>query len=199
MQAAIATAAPSELWRIARWFICALHDLFGGPDHIAQHHTLSRKAYTLLLSWLRVGEAMMRRLIAIEAAAFPARAAGKPRGPRPRTRRLVEFYPDKPDDWRVSFRCFAGDTHASQSSRQHARVSPQRFHDAWPLAERYEALIRAFNDPLAYARRLAARLHAAPQKLKSLLAAPPEYAHRVDQAEAFTQAVKSAWPHTDSS
>lgn len=197
MQTAIATTAPPELWRIARWFICTLHDIFGGPDLIAQHHTLSRKAYTLLLSWLRVGEAMMRRLIAIEAAAFPARANTKPRTPRQRTRRLVAFHPDKPDDWRVSFRCFLD---RRNPRRRNAKTgATQRFHDAWPLAERYEALIRAFNDPLRYARRLAARLHAAPQNLKALLAAPPEYAHRVDQAEAFTHAAERAWSHPDSS
>ena len=30
---------------------------------------------------------------------------------------------------------------------------------AWALAERYEALLRVFNDPAAYAARLARRLH----------------------------------------
>ncbi len=141
---------------------------------------------------------MMRRLIAIEAAAFPARAAAKSRGPRPRTRRLVEFHPDKPDDWRVSFRCFS-DRRRPRRQTTHRTNPARHFHDAWPLAERYEALIRAFDDPLRYARRLAARLHAAPQKLKALLTAPPEYSHRVDRAEAFTRSAERAWPHADSS
>ena len=29
---------------------------------------------------------------------------------------------------------------------------------AWPLAERFEALLRVYNDPMPYARRLARRL-----------------------------------------
>ncbi len=35
--------------------------------------------------------------------------------------------------------------------------------DAWPLAHRSEALLRVFNDPIPYARRLARRLAARPK------------------------------------
>ena len=70
---------------------------------------------------------------------------------------------------------------------------------AWPLAERYEALIRVFNAPFAFARRLARRLHAQPQILKVVLRTTDDYIHRVDDAEALTEAAQHAWPPPDSS
>lgn len=51
--------------------------------------------------------------------------------------------------------------------------APLRFRSAWPLAERYEALLRVFNDPAPYARRLARRLHATPHRARELMQAPP--------------------------
>lgn len=196
MQPAPNTKAPPELWHSARAFFCALHMLFGGPESVADRHTLAHKAYMQLLSWLRVGEAMMRRLIAIEAAAFPARAVAKPRTPHKHTRKPVSFFADKPEEWRVAFRCFLNRQQDASGQRKYAA---RRFHSAWPLAERYEALIRAFNDPLRYARRLAARLHAAPHKFPTLFAKPLEYVHRVDNAEAFTATAIERWRPPDSS
>jgi len=43
-----------------------------------------------------------------------------------------------------------------------------------PVPPQGEALIRVFNDPTAYARRLSARLHATPHRLREILRAPPE-------------------------
>ena len=191
------TTAPPALWRIARAFICVLHDLFGGPSDIARAHSLPHIAYKLLLSWIQVGEAMMRRLIAIEAAAYPKPNMRPLLHPsRKRARRMMEFWPETPDDWRVSFRCFTD----TRSTRARApRKPPQRFpgapifHSAWPLAERYEALIRVFNNPLAAARRLAARLHARPHTLAAVLACSAAYKQRVDHAEDFTLGAERAW------
>jgi len=203
MQPAPQTTAPPALWRIARALICVLHDLFGAPSDIARAHSLTHAAYKLLLSWIQVGEAMMRRLIAIEAAAFP-KPNTRPllRAPRKRARRMMEFWPETPDDWRVSFRCLAA---AHRVSARAPRKPPQRvpgspiFHSAWPLAERYEALIRVFNNPLPAARRLAARLHARPHTLAAVLAAPAEYEHRVDHADEFTTQAEQAWPQRNDS
>jgi len=44
-----------------------LFALFGAPEDVAARHTLTGKPYRLMLSWLRCGEAMMRRLLLIEA------------------------------------------------------------------------------------------------------------------------------------
>jgi len=51
---------------------------------------------------------------------------------------------------------------------------------AWPLAERAEALLRAFNNPAPYAKRLARRLHTAPQRAAQLTRHPPNLPHIVD-------------------
>jgi hypothetical protein len=59
--------APLALWRIAQTFLHTLHALFGDPSRIAFQHTLTKEPYDLLLSWIRCGEAMMRRLLLIEA------------------------------------------------------------------------------------------------------------------------------------
>ena len=182
------------LWLIAQSFLKLLFALFGAPEEIAARHTLVRKHWALLGQWLRAGEALMRQLLLIEAAALPKPNTRPILWPkRARTRRLVCFSAEAPQDWRVSFRCFAGDTHAQRTAcpdaRRAARVSPktsreerwsyenfrpQSFHSAWPLAERAEALLRVFNDPLPYAQRLARRLYATPHRARALLHHPPD-------------------------
>jgi hypothetical protein len=72
-------------------------------------------------------------------------------------------------------------------------AKPAIFYSAWPLAERYEALLRAFNDPAPYARRLAKRLHAWLHRLPEILRAPPEAEHRIERFEALTHAAETRW------
>ncbi len=74
--------APRELWLIAQAFLNALYNLFGAPEDVAARHTLALKAHKMLASSLRAGEALLRKLLLIEAAA-PAR---KP--PRAKTSRV---------------------------------------------------------------------------------------------------------------
>ncbi|MBC7769310.1 MAG: hypothetical protein H7124_11035 [Phycisphaerales bacterium] len=203
-----ARTAPLALWRVAETLLRTLHMLFGAPEDVAAQHTFTAKAHATLASWLRCAEAMLRRLLLIEAAALPKPGAHTPPRPaRPRERKLMSFEADQPETWRVSFRCFtssparggrisaqsamtmgAGDRCASP-----AGAGGRRFCSAWPLAERYEALLRVFNDPTAYARRLARRLHAAPQLLAQALRAPPEAAHRVDLFDESGERAESAW------
>ncbi|MBY0563041.1 MAG: hypothetical protein K2P58_02545 [Hyphomonadaceae bacterium] len=180
-----------------------LYSLFDNPEDVAAQHTLTLKPYQLMASWLRVGEALLRRLLLIEASAYP-----KPnpppllRKPRRRVRKELSFWPDKPEAWRVSFRCFSAVTlrHAQRDalggsanfnsislSLSTARRRGSRFRSAWPLAERYEALVRVFNNPAAYARRLAARLHATPHRVAEVLKTPPEAEHRVENYAELTE------------
>lgn len=224
-----------------------LFALFGDPSDVAAQHALKLKAYQLMASWLRVGEAMMRRLLLIEAAAF-AKPNSRPllREPRPRTRKLMHFFPETPEKWRVSFCCFAtprglssskaGATatalrqaqgsngrrpfiireepalrsrHANRAQRRSSHRKryapilrqdreciihrpPMIFRSAWPLAERYEALLRAFNDPLPYARRLSRKLHAASHRVDELFATPPEARHRIDRYAELTAAAEAS-------
>jgi hypothetical protein len=176
----------------------ALFALFGAPEDVAARHTLTRAPYRLMLSWLRVGEAMMRRLLLIEASAF-AKPNTRPLlwAKRARQRRLVGFSADAPDKWRVSFRCFTTDRRLP-AGRKKSRLEAggpkdTTFHAAWPAAERYEALLRVFNNPAPFARRLAHRLHALPHRLVEVLRTPPEAEHRVEDFAALTEAARARW------
>ena len=80
-----------------------------------------------------------------------------------------------------------------RQDRLWVQYEPQRrFHDAWPIALRYEALLRVFNDPTAYARRLARRLHAIPHRAVELLRAPPEAQARIESYADFREGAKTA-------
>lgn len=211
------TTAPPILWAAARALITTIFALFGEPARIAAQHTHRQSERTLLLKWLRAGEALMRHLLLIEAAAYarPNTRPLLPRASRKRARRLMTFEPDKPEAWRVSFRVLAPSTlrqaqrdavggatgsvsvslslskakrpgRLSREERWCAEHRPRpQFYSAWPLAERTEALLRAFNNPEPYARRLAARLHATPHRAASLTRHPPNLPHVVDDFEAL--------------
>ncbi|MEZ5994197.1 MAG: hypothetical protein R3C25_00435 [Hyphomonadaceae bacterium] len=252
--------APLALWRAAQTFLGVLYALFGDPAALAHRHTLTAKAHAHMASWLRCAEAMLRRLLLIEAGAYPKPNTRPLLMPaRRRVRTLKEFWPGKPQEWRVSFRMFAGAPRAPKPRkpsaaavarrerlrrlgakpgepvfifREQRPASPTRalsppkggglrhtraakrgkrigtqdrfwvherdlkplvFRSAWPLAERYEALIRVFNDPAPYARRLARRLHATPHRAGEVLAAPPEAAHRIARFEAPGAQARSVW------
>ncbi|MBL8538246.1 MAG: hypothetical protein JNM59_12645 [Hyphomonadaceae bacterium] len=78
-------------------------------------------------------------------------------------------------------------------SKDHRESAPaQRCRSAWPLAERYEAILRAFNDPVAAARRLAARLFARPREGARVLSEPPDACHRIDRHEELQAAAHEA-------
>jgi hypothetical protein len=196
--------APLTLWRVAQAFIGTLHMLFGAPEATAAKHTLVRDAYMRLSSWLACGEAFMRRLIAIEAATYVVQAAEEePKPPRKsalRQRRLIGFDADTPEQWRVSFRCLPGRRGPPRIIPQHVETKARaerpdpRFRSAWPLAERYEALIRAYNNPASYARRLARRLYVSPHSVRAVLQAPAEASDRIDGFEDATALCKRSWP-----
>lgn len=214
------TYAPPLLWAAARALISTIFALFGEPSAIAARHTYRKAERTLLLSWLRAGEALMRHLLLIEAAHY-ARPNTRPllRSPRKRVRRLMTFEADKPEAWRVSFRVLdrrlpAG-TSGRAGNRQQAetqcrleaggprkRLSREerwcvkhrprpKFYSAWPLAERAEAMLRAFNNPEPYARRLAARLYARPHRA-AVTRHPPNLPQLIHDFPVLAEAVETA-------
>jgi hypothetical protein len=188
-----ARAAPLDLWRAAAAFLHMLQALFGDPRAVAARNTLTIGTYKMIAAWLRAGEAMMRRLLLIEAAALPKPEPRLQRpGSRQRVRKLMRFEAEHPELWRVSFRCFADAPRRAAPTARRARQSQntqtQKLRSAWPLAERYEALLRVFNDPSACARRLARRLHAAPQRTAALLRTPPEAEARIERFAELTAA-----------
>ena len=219
-------AAPRPLWRAMRAFLCLLFDLFGEPSHIAARGALGRRDRALMMPWLRSGEAFLRRLLFIEALALaPDLGQPKARERAPRKRRLMHFYPDKPDDWRVSFRVIPPARRISRAGRgkrerapaldlpamlcapkpqqsefQHARAivrgkagplraiarcAPRDPRNAWPVAERLEALLRGYNNPQRCARRLARLLKRDEQRALGALRPEPPNIARLFDAESF--------------
>ena len=182
--------APLELWRIARAFITTLFNLFGAPGEIAAGEFVTPKTHALIRTWLRAGEAFLRRLLLIEATAFTPNNLNATLGRRKsrRVRKLCTFTADKPEQWRVSFRCFVSPKLAHQEPRRKVerKGEPTRFYSAWPLAERAEALLRAFNNPAPYAQRLANQLYQRPHRARLLLAYPSDAPNYVGD-EAFSE------------
>jgi hypothetical protein len=171
-------SAPRAFWLIAQHFFHVLCTLFGNPEDLARRHTLTRGDYTLTLPEAR----------------RTARNKSK------RTRRLITYSADNPEDWRVSFRCASSPARGGSVERRSREtkgdVAPNapRFHAAWPLAERYEALVRAFNNPAPFARRLARRVKAELTRIAAILRAPIEAAHRVDNFDDMGEHARTLWP-----
>jgi hypothetical protein len=152
--------APIALWQAAYALLNALFSLFGAPEDIAAQGALSKAARALLLIWLRPAEAILRRLIFIEASRLigdeppPSRRHARK---MPAVRREPPiFNAADPESWRVSFRCSVPERRRPHR-RSRQRRAPRAI-CARPLAERCEALLRVFNDPAPFALRLARRL-----------------------------------------
>src|SRR5262249_2317131 len=119
-------AAARALWRMAQAFLTTLFKSFGEPQDIAAAHTLAAREHGPLARWLRAGEALMRRLLFLEAAALLKNDPGLPsplqgeepqRAKRVRVRKVHAFYADRPEDWRVSFRCFPSSATRTAAAR----------------------------------------------------------------------------------
>ncbi len=167
--------APRAFWLLAQSILNTLYNLFGEPQDIAQQGWVSRQSHALMARWIRSAEALLRRLLLLEAAALKLPPAPvSRRAPRVRTRRLHEFYPEDPQTWRVSLRCSA-----PQSRRRGGRTSRGggALSDAFVLALRYEALLRAYNDPAPYAHRLARRLARTPAVTQAVLTPHADAVH----------------------
>jgi hypothetical protein len=184
--------APIDLWRIVSRYLTEVFTLFGAREQIAAQRVLDKAAYLLVLAWLRAGEWLMREVLLIEAALIGARAfrpaaklynkSGlKARAPLP------PFHSVNPEDWRVSFCCFADRRHPRQLSlpaRRGQSISPRSYFSAWPIAQRCEALLRVFNDPAACAKKLARRLLAKPEISARLLKIHPGANDQIGREDA---------------
>jgi len=204
--------APIALWRVARRLMVTLFSLFGEPQELAFRHTLVARDYKAALNWLRSVEAMFRKLLLIEASYYAKEITHtKQRAPSKRERKLVSFVPENPDSWRVSFRASEAPGGKGGSARLRRacvaercapNFAPTTFHAAWPLAERFEALLRVHNNPAPYAKRLARKLHANAQRIAAIAKEPAELQHRIDPepyaslAELFDTRTPAFEPNT---
>lgn len=174
-------AAPMALWRAMGAFLTLLFNLFGPPERVARQGALTTTQRALILSWLRAGEAMLRRLLLIEASALEL-APAAPRITRtsaPRAKRPHAFDADAPESWRVSFKCtFVAVRSRPAGQRRHTLAQKpakeRRFAGAWPIAERFEAMLRAYNDPAPCATRLARWITRHPAQAERLIDAPDD-------------------------
>jgi hypothetical protein len=168
----------SPLLTTAREIIRTLFHACGEPQAIASQGYISAKLYDLFLTWIRAGETLLRRVLLIEAYALAPvpPASSRQLSPRtPRKRQLVAFYPDKPDDWRVSFHCAVPmeRRRPRRPSPAHAGETPAlHIFSTWPLALRAEALLRVCNNPAPYIARLARAIARIP-KLIARICKPP--------------------------
>lgn len=134
--------SPAYVWAVLRDYLTHAFSLFGAPAALAQKLWLSAREHKLCADWLRVCEALLRRLVFIRALALveaeakqrdarPATSSGSRFGTRtmqaqPRHAELVArranaapFDASRSESWRVSFdlglrRCAA--TQATQHS-----------------------------------------------------------------------------------
>ena len=185
-------ASLPTLWDAAWHLLDWLTTLFGNPAEFAQLDLLAPREQADILHWLRPLEALVRRLLLLEAAELAGGlAASHPsRRVRLRTRRLVAQDPENASAWRVSFRVTLL---ASQAGRvTPARALPSDLPSAWPIAERWEAVARVLAEPAPYARRLARRLKAKQERARPL-AAPPKHRSKLGEW-ALEHALALAWP-----
>jgi hypothetical protein len=91
---------------------------------------------------------------------------GAVRASRPKPRYALQSREPKPAPLTCAFPTRPHPRACAQSLPN--TTAPRDPASAWPLAERYEAILRAYNDPAPYAQRLARRLHAAPRRASAL-------------------------------
>src|SRR5262249_35617683 len=139
----------------------------------------------------------------VEALALPTSPPAMGRlGGGQRVRRLHTQDPENSETWRVTFRVTGSSTRlrfakAAQASaliqqdsetlllpeERVARLegkttgSAGRFTPTWPAAERFEALLRAFNDPAPYVKRLARLIQRNARAIRSYFLHIPERTH----------------------
>lgn len=164
-------AAAAPLWRVLSEMLNALFGLFGGPGEIAAQVFLTRRVRRELLYWLRAGENFLRALLlaaALKCAFAPLGPAPKASRRRPREKRVIEHHHNAPENWRVAFRVLPPPPRPARKLGAAPGPAPGARRNAWPLAERAEALLRAFNAPQRIVRRLARRVRRQPEAIQRI-------------------------------
>lgn len=176
------------LWEAAEYLLRWLVALCGDACAVVARGRLSPKERREIAFWLRPVEALVRRLLVVEAARLaetlpPPRA----RTARPRKCRTVLQDPENSASWAVRFRALEriGSPGAAPAActaplacarSRRAGVKRDSFaaRDPWPLAERIEAVARVLENPAPFARRLARRLTAGAARYARSCRPPPE-------------------------
>jgi hypothetical protein len=184
----------SELWAVLRHFFgCAQRDI-GDPTDIARIALIGPEARKLILDWLAPLEALLRRLLFLNAVAIELPNAPHPnpaklKAPKPNAtpaRPKVARDAENPASWPAHFRLAPPSAHRpAPSSPQNAPPkNPRRgahfgagLYTGWPLALRFEALRRAMENPDALTLRLARLLRARPACARAFTQPPRAQEH----------------------
>jgi hypothetical protein len=155
-------------WQSLRLGIARFIIRFGTPGLIALKRVMPRIVRDLALQLLRALEAAARRLLVEDALKAPREnAIFRPtRFPSPSYRcGRPGFASDNSADWGVTFRLTpSARRRAAPKPRVRAAIFPSPTVGACALAERLEALMRVASDPARWARRLALRWRAKPER-----------------------------------
>lgn len=191
------STAPTALylWRVLRFYIEQACQMFGTPSALAQRIWLSPAEHRLIAAALRLLEKLLRRLIFLQAVAAPPEPILAPAETKRRPRRGmpvtfgVSFDVEDSSTWRASFKCNACvDRPRARGQRREAASPLINAVSAAPLAMRFEALIRAFNEPSKFARHMIRTMLAEPQTSVRVLAPLA----RQDRTHPFAQSVLQA-------
>ena len=175
---AIDTTTPAYYWAVLREYLSFTFSLFGDPVSIAKKLWLHKSEHKLCNDWLRVLEGLLRRLIFLDARDYKL----EPTPERKRTPlRLMpagagaSFDSDDSSTWRVSFKLDAAPPQPPRPKRGARCAAPNtqaKLPNArWstPLALRFEALIRGFNNPAPLVRRCARLLQRNAERVRALI------------------------------
>lgn len=202
---------PLSLWRSLRAYIEHACALFGLPGAIAKRIWLTRAEHALIAGFLRPLEALLRRLLYVDALELTPAAAVTENKTRVRfaapAATGAHFNLDDSSSWRAPFILGASPGRRYPAGKPNQRKSPPLINavSSAPLALRLEALIRGFNNREATAQRLANVLARTARLAAALLCAPrprdaarPGY-HEVAQATRLARAARAHAPAPDSS
>jgi hypothetical protein len=193
----LALHSPSHLWSAARDAFDRLRTRFDSPHDIAAWLVLKRSERIDLGAWLRGLEALVRRIVLIEALAQPAAPVLGKASPQSSTRRVgagrasvsLRLWPRlNPHPARIrmlgpatSVREIWADRRRAALAQRLARARRHRRCDrAERIARRIEALRRILDRPQAAIRRLARKLSATPQLRLTLAVARMPRSEEVD-------------------
>src|SRR5262249_46336448 len=154
-------------------FIDSICEWFGLPRAIAARVKLPRKEYKILLAWIADAEALLRRILVIEAASLdlkPAAAKIQPRATKPQKKTDKEHLHQTRSSFKLAEPEPAETKPVTDTSFFDNRGyrERKRFFNVQGLARRFEALLRVFDAPQQYINRAARLVQRDPKQLKRL-------------------------------
>jgi len=179
----------AQLWTAARAMFARLSAALGETAAVAAREKLDAKEVRTIRAWLRPLEAMVRKIVLIEAMALARQPAPPPLKPftkpaqhkRPRASRArriaFRLWPRQPRSVGPRIRGLGPPVRAIEINRDRARLAAARHlnkvrflrtPEQERLAGRVAALERVIDKPLSAIRRLARKLRTAPKLVLKL-------------------------------